>query len=123
MCQALDRCALHDRSLKLGFYDTFIQDLRSHPSNTNAFDSLREVCWTSFTGRFDGMMSLDSTARIYGAVSQLQSLLLPYLKRSSTDGVEALMNWAQHMSTYGVMLYRVIWKEYIENQNAGLSMG
>lgn len=125
VCQALDLRALYARfiaQLEPDFHALLAQGLRPHLVEPRHLGTLQNTCWNAFTNRLDATTTLDSTARIPGAVAHVQPIIFAALT-PSTDSFTWLASWTERVGTHALGLYRVVRDRYIQGEGASDMLG
>ncbi|KAL8722856.1 MAG: hypothetical protein Q9225_000743 [Loekoesia sp. 1 TL-2023] len=127
VCQALDLRAFHHqfiRRLKSLFHELFDQgiDWQSLLLGAAARETLKKRCWISLVDFLEASTSLDSDARISGAVMNLQPLLLGALPACS-ETIRGLRSFTQDFSQQATRLYGDVRDEYVTHGSAEALLG
>lgn len=107
VCQALDLRVFQFRFLATlypAFCDGITRRVNSHMIDTGALQNMLDDCWNVFLDRLKSTTSLDSAVRIPGAISCLQSLIMPYLM-PSRDSFDALSICTTRLGDTALSLY------------------
>lgn len=125
VCQALDLRVFQSRFLAT-LYPVFCEEITRHVSShmldTGPLQKLLDECWNVFLDRLKSTTSLDSAVRIPGAISCLQSLIMPYLT-PSRDSFDALSICTVRLADTALSLYLDARVRYLEAPDAKGSLG
>ena len=125
VCQALDLRVFQSRFLAI-LYPVFCEKINRHISShmvdTAPLQKLLDDCWNAFLDRLKSTTSLDSAVRISGAISCLQSLIMPYLT-PSRDSFNALSDCTVRLADIALSLYLDTRLRYLEAPDAKSSLG
>ena len=125
VCQALDLRVFQFRFLTTlypAFCDGITRHVNSHMIDTGALQNMLDDCWNVFLDRLKSTTSLDSAVRLPGAISCLQSLIMPYLT-PSRDSFDALSICTVHLADTALSLYLDTQVRYLGGPDAKGSLG